>query len=46
MAATPLVVFLTNHIFVMIVPVVMSTKTEASTLVKENGVGRVSGMTV
>lgn len=46
MAATPLVVFLTNHIFVMIVTVVMSTKTKASTLAKENGVGRVSGMTV
>ena len=46
MAAIPLVVFLTNHIFVMIVTVVMSTKTEASTLAKENGVGRVSGMTV
>ena len=46
MAATPLVVFLTNRIFVMIVTVVMSTKTEANTLAKENGVGRVSGMTV
>ena len=46
MAATPSVVFLTNRIFVMIVTVVMSMKTEVNNLAKENGVRRVNGMTV